>query len=202
MGLLHVNITHNNRTYERLPVFVIQGKGVNLIGRNWLYVIQLDWCNIFNTNNFNIKCEKEKSNEIPSNIKNKLNAILLKYQSVFEDKIGTMSGYKAKVYLKDVVPKFAKARNVPIAMEHVVTAELERLINEGVLRSIPFSYWACPIVIVPKPDGRVRICGDFKRTVNLNIETETYPTPTNDEIFSKVRGGKRFSRIDLRQAYL
>ena len=87
-------------------------------------------------------------------------------------------------------------------MEEAVTAELDRLEKEGILRSIPFSEWASPIVVIPKPDGSVRICGDFKRSVNPNIESETYPIPNNDEIFSKIQGGYKFSKVDLRQAYL
>ena len=74
--------------------------------------------------------------------------------------------------------------------------------KEGILKTVPFSDWASPIVIVPKPDGGVRICEDFKKNVNPSIETETYPTPSNDEIFVKIQGGENFSKIDMRQAYL
>ena len=87
-------------------------------------------------------------------------------------------------------------------MQDSVEAELERLEQEGILKSLPFSEWASPIVVIPKPDGSLRIRGDFKRTVNPCIEQQTYPTPSNDKIFSKIQGGQSFSKVDLRQAYL
>ena len=57
-------------------------------------------------------------------------------------------------------------------------------------------------MIVPKPDGQVRICGDFKRTINPFIDTEQYPFPTADELFQKMQGGKKFTKLDLKTAYL
>ena len=95
-----------------------------------------------------------------------------------------------------------KSRSIPFALQEAISQELDRLIDNKIIQPIPFSDWASPNVIIPKPDGGLRICGDFKATVNPNIESEVYPTPTNDEIFAKIQGGERFSKSDLRQAYL
>ena len=97
---------------------------------------------------------------------------------------------------------FCKARNIPFALQEAVEAAIDHMENEGILRSITHSRWASPIVIVPKPDGRIRICGDYKRTVNPVITNDIYPQPTPDEFFSNMQGGEKFSRIDLTKAYL
>jgi hypothetical protein len=52
-----------------------------------------------------------------------------------------------------------------------------------------------------KIDSSVRICGDFKGTINPTLQAEQYPLPRIENIFSNLAGGKRFSKIDLRQAY-
>ena len=52
-----------------------------------------------------------------------------------------------------------------------------------------------------KEDGSVRICGDYKLTVNLAAETETYPLPRIEEIFASLSGGKSFTKLDLAHAY-
>lgn len=64
------------------------------------------------------------------------------------------------------------------------------------------SEWATPIVPIIKKDGSVRMCGDFKETVNSMLHVDQYPLPHLDDIFAALAGGKHFSKIDLKQAYL
>ena len=82
-------------------------------------------------------------------------------------------------------------------MKATVELETERAENEGMLKYVPFSQWASPIVIVLKSDGRLRICGDYKRTVNSCLDNDTFPQPSPEELFSKIHVGKKFSKIDL-----
>ncbi|KAI3355612.1 hypothetical protein L3Q82_018434 [Scortum barcoo] len=51
---------------------------------------------------------------------------------------------------------------VPYAIWPKVEADLDSLVKNGVLESVTTSEWATPIVPVPKKDGGIRICGDFK----------------------------------------
>ena len=95
-----------------------------------------------------------------------------------------------------------KARGVPIAMKEAVEAEIDWLEKDGILKSVLYSEWARSIAIVPKSDGTIRICADNKCTVNPVIKNDTYHQPTPVELFSKIQGCKRFSKIDLTKAYL
>jgi hypothetical protein len=54
---------------------------------------------------------------------------------------------------------------------------------------------------VSKPNGKVRICGDFK-SLNQQISIDQHPIPRLDELLNKLRGGKHFSKLDLADAYL
>lgn len=60
--------------------------------------------------------------------------------------------------------------------------------------------WASPIVTVIKPNGTVRVCGDFKVTINQFVQT--YPLPRFEELVAKLNSCKIFSIIDLKDAYL
>ena len=49
---------------------------------------------------------------------------------------------------------------------------------------------------------KIRVCADFSTGLNECLWDHTYPLPTPEEIFSKLNGGKIFSKIDLSEAYL
>lgn len=88
------------------------------------------------------------------------------YNEEFKDKLGTLKGTKAKIYVDaNAKPKFCKARSAPYALNKI-EHELDSLINEGILSPIEFGEWATPIVPVLKPNGKVRICGNYNCTVN------------------------------------
>ena len=67
---------------------------------------------------------------------------------------------------------------------------------------IQSSPWAAPIVPVLKQNGKMRICRDYKLTINQAAPREVYPLPTVEELFAILSGGKFFSKLDMSNAYL
>ncbi len=134
-----------------------------------------------------------------------LEGLLAKYFGLFQDGLGTVKEYNVKLAVQpDAVPKFFKARLVLYALKEAVEKDLERLELLGVVTKDNYSYWAAPIVTVPKQDGSVRICGDYKININLVLDVDHYrlPTPEDPEdLFVTVAGGRKFSKLDLSHAY-
>ncbi len=56
-------------------------------------------------------------------------------------------------------------------------------------------------MVVPKKDKTVRLCGDYKVTVNKCILPVEYPLPNMENLLATLAGGKVFSKIDLFFAY-
>lgn len=71
----------------------------------------------------------------------------------------------------------------------------------GVLTPVQRSDWATPIVPVVKKNGNIRICADYKLTLNRVLEIDRYPLPRVEDLLVKLHGGQHFSKIDLSQAY-
>ena len=116
-----------------------------------------------------------------------LNKVLYQYEFLFSNRLGKMKNFQAKIHVKENAKScFFKARNVPFAIQDAVNQELDRLEWERILNSVSYSEWASHIVIVPKPNGHIRLCADYKQTV---IEVGQYPLPTAEELFKKIQGG-------------
>ena len=192
VGVLKANVEYKDQQPLLLDLYVVKSKGPVLMGRDWLYKIRLDW--------YAIK-SLQVSQATPL-AKERLQTMLDKYSDVFEDKLGTLTSAKAKLTLReDNQAHFCKARAVPHALRPNVEEELRKLQKEGILTKVEWSEWGTPIVPVPKKDGSVRICGDYKITVNPEVQAEQYPLPRIGDIFANLAGGQKFSKIDLRQAY-
>ena len=77
---------------------------------------------------------------------------------------------------------------MPIYSQGVVERELDSLVQAGIVKPFRNSEWAAPIVVVPKKDGRVRICGDYKVTINRSLDADQYPLPKPEDLFASLGG--------------
>ena len=62
------------------------------------------------------------------------------------------------------------------------------------------SPYGAPILFAKKKDGGLRMCIDY-RALNKNTITDSYPLPQIDEILTRLKGARYFSRLDLRDGY-
>ena len=179
-------LVEHGQEQKELPLIVTKGQGPSLLGRNWLEILKLDWKAI------------HRVRELDS-----LAAILSKHSVVFRRELGLIQGTTAKVEVDPQgKPVFYRPRPVPFSLRRKVEEELERLETEGIIRPRQFSSWAAPIVPVVKADGTVRICGDYRTTVNRVMKVDSHPIPRMEDLFNAMSGGLSFSKLDLSHAYL
>ena len=193
LGQCHVEVCVHGKTAQ-LPLIVVEGSGTPLFGRNWLEKVQLDWVEIIKINGIT-----SQTGASPQG----LQTILTKYKEVFQEELGQCKGVKAHLHVKaEANAKFFRPRPIPLSMKEKVGADLDRKEKQGILEKIEVFDWAAPIVPVPKPDGTVRVCGDYKVTINSYLDINQYPLPRSEEIFAALNGGVQFTKLDLSEAYL
>ena len=57
-----------------------------------------------------------------------------------------------------------------------------------------------PIVLVPKPDGTIRLCNDFRK-LNEISKFDAYPMPRIDELIERLGTARYISTLDLTKGY-
>jgi len=187
LGTVMAEVKYENKKYS-LTAHVVSGQAPNLLGRDWLQQLKLNWQNV------------EHVQQVTDY--SRLHSMLNKYSSVFKKELGTMKGIKAKIYVNpEAQPKYCKARAVPYALRPKVESELKRLVSEGTIKPVQFAEWATPIVPIMKSSGDVRICGDYKATINRASRLDNYPIPKTEDLVATIGGGEKFSKLDLSQAY-
>ena len=122
LGSIEVTATCNKQT-NRVPLLVIKVNGPNLMGRDWLAKFQLDWQNIYQLN-----------------LANKIDNLLVRFESIFKDELGTVRDVKAHIQQNpNSEPWFHKARTVPMALRQKVEEELDRLGKAKIIQPVTHS---------------------------------------------------------------
>ncbi len=62
------------------------------------------------------------------------------------------------------------------------------------------SEWSSPIVLVPKKDGTLRFCLDFRK-LNSVSNFDPYPMPRVDELVERLGRAKYLTTLDLCKGY-
>lgn len=184
-GVFHASIGCNGET-NQVKIYIIENGGPPIFGRDFLKIFKFNFTTL---------------NYIGSSV-DKVNKLMSKYNSLFDDKLGEYKFKKIHLDLKpDAQPKFCRARPIPFAFKKSVDEELNILEKCGVISLIQSSDWGTPVVPVLKPNGKIRICGDYKATINKFLVNVQHPIPRIDDLFSKLQGGEVFSKLDFSRGY-
>ena len=77
----------------------------------------------------------------------------------------------------------------------LVKEEVDKLLEVGIIYPTPYSDWVSPIVVVPKKNGKLRICVDYQKLNNVT-KKDYFPLPFTDSILDRVAGYDCYSFMD------
>ena len=183
LGSTRVTVQYEDQSAD-VQVLIVQGNRTNLFGRDWLKEIKLNWGSIMR-------------------VGTELEDILNTYADVFTEELGELKDTTVKIDITvPAQPRFYKHRNIAYALRERVESELDRLEKQGVIEPVKYSEWAAPIVPVLKSDqSSVRICGDYKMTVNQVAKPDCYPITRIEDLFASLSNGDTFTKLDMSNAY-
>lgn len=177
---------------KMLDLYVIDKGTTNLLGRQWLTELNIE---IPKLSLYNLKSGEISKNKM-------IHDIISRHRSLFDGTLGKYTGGEVSLHVRDnAEPIFHRARPVPYALRPRVDAELDAMLRAGVIEPVERSDWATPLVIARKADGGIRLCADYKVTLNKVLLVDRYPVPKIDDLFSDLSGNNYFTKLDLSQAY-
>ena len=88
---------------------------------------------------------------------------------------------------------------VPVVHREKITQMIAEMRKQDVIRPSA-SPWASPVVLVPKKDGKLRFCIDYRR-LNAATRKDVYPLPRIDDILDTLGRVKYFTSLDLASGY-
>jgi hypothetical protein len=119
---------------------------------------------------------------------------------MWDGHLGTMAGTTHRI---EVLPGSKPVHAHPYrAGSHARVAEkteIDRMLAQQVIEPATCE-WASPIVLVPKPDGTLRFCVNYRR-LNMITFPDTYPLPRMDECIDSLGESVMFTTLDCNSGY-
>ena len=137
--------------------------------------------------------------ELPAKQRRELHGVMMENSSIFHRSPGRTSLVEHEIHTGDIPPIRQKPYRIPYAKRELVKKELEEMLEAKVIRP-SMSPWASPIVLVPKKDGKVRFCVDYRK-LNSKANFDAYPMPRVEEMFESIGAAKVISTLDLAKGY-
>ena len=122
------------------------------------------------------------------------------YADVFTG-LGDLPGQVHIQLTPNAIPRIDACRRIPFPLQQQVKDELDRMEQMKVIEKVERpTQWVNSMVVVPKPNGALRICMDPKN-LNKSIMREHYKLPTREEVMSRFAGATVFSKLDASSGF-
>ena len=133
-----------------------------------------------------------------------LPAHLAEFRDVFsKSKAATLPPHRPYDCSIDLVPgaeaPFSPIYSLTERERKELLKQTQDLLKQGFIRAST-SPAGAPVMFVPKKEGELRMCMDYRRLNMVTIKDRT-PLPLISDVLERVRGAKWFTKLDLRHAY-
>ncbi|KAL0167867.1 hypothetical protein M9458_036089, partial [Cirrhinus mrigala] len=136
---------------------------------------------------------------LPPDGKQQLLSILESNPRVCTLRTGRTDVLQHHIYTTCQIPIKQKPYRLSPLKQLAMEEQLEEMLKQGIVEP-SHSGWASPVVLVPKKDGKLRFCVDYRK-INSVTESDAYPLPNITEILESLSGAAIFSTIDLNSGY-
>ena len=180
-----------NRTYV-LEFYVVPRHKQPILGAAACQLM-----NLLTVRTENILVNDTKFHE-PGNITREY--LIRTYEDIFKG-YGKLDGTVHLETDPDVQPVRLPLRKLPIAVKEKVRIELERMTEAEIITPVSKpTTWISALLVVMKPDGRVRVCLDSK-PLNKALKRNHYLLPVMDDILPELQSAKIFSTVDAKDGF-
>lgn len=188
-GVSKATLIYNDRTFLD-DAYIVEGLSTPILGRK--AIVQLNILQPPAMGNFSVQIvETEKSS----------GKLIEKFPDLFRE-IGEFKG-EINIRIKNDAIPFVQTvpRRVPIPLLPKLKAEIERLIDLGIIeRMDDVTEWVSPIVVVPKQNDEIRLCVDYTQ-LNKAVLRPYYPMPNIEHSLASIKDSKIFSKIDANKGF-
>ena len=125
--------------------------------------------------------------------------VVNEYRDLFTSIPGKTNTVEHHIPTEGASPIRVPPRRIPNHYRQEVERQINEMLEQGIIVEST-SPWLAPCVYVPKKNGELRICVDY-RELNKRTKKNSYPLPLPDEVQDRVGQAQVFSKLDCRKGF-
>jgi hypothetical protein len=130
--------------------------------------------------------------------RDQLIATLKPHAYMWEGKLGRISTVKHHV-LTSGPPVASQPYRAGPQSRTLIDAEIDRMLRMDVIEPAS-GPWSAPVVLIPKPDGSIRFCIDYRK-LNAVTKNDSYALPRVDDCLDSLGEARYFTTLDANCGY-
>ena len=130
-----------------------------------------------------------------------INILISKFSHIFSSKATPLTFCNLQPIRIQTVgdPICQRAYRTPLLKRQAISKAVDDMLTQGIIQP-SCSPWASPVTLVPKADGSIRFCVDYRK-LNQVTKKDRYPLPQLADIHDGMVGATIFSTIDLKSGF-
>jgi RNase H-like domain found in reverse transcriptase/Reverse transcriptase (RNA-dependent DNA polymerase) len=126
--------------------------------------------------------------------------LLRKYSCLFDGvDLGPIDGLAHHIETRGARPVHQSPYRAGPHERRMIEQEVERMLHLKVIQP-SMSAWSSPVVLVPKTDGTIRFCADYRKLNELTVR-DSFPLPRLDDTLDSIGDATIFSTLDARAGF-
>ena len=147
-----------------------------------------------------VKAEDIDISDVDEKYHEEIRAMLKKHETIWNGKLGHINVLDHNIELVNGARPFKSPpyRAGPKTRE-LESFEIKKQLDAGIIEPSQ-SEWSAPVLFVPKKDGKLRFCIDYRKLNEMTIK-DSYPLPRMDECIDSLGEATIFTTLDAYSGY-
>jgi hypothetical protein len=125
--------------------------------------------------------------------------MVFRYEEIFDEKPSITSKDVHRITTTESAPIAVPVYRLTPAKQQLLREEIDKMLDQDVIEESD-SPWAAPVVMVPKPDGGLRVCINYRQLNAITI-ADAYPLPRIEDLLHSAKKTPYMLTMDLRSGY-
>ncbi|GFW43451.1 retrovirus-related Pol polyprotein from transposon 297 [Trichonephila clavipes] len=147
----------------------------------------------------NCQLREDEGQELLGSQRAELDSLLRNHHSIFEVGGEDTPFIEHSINTENNPPISVPPYRMNSARKELLKKELDSLLQQGFIVECE-SLYASPVVLIPKPNGSMRLCIDYRK-LNAQTVPDSYPLPWMDDLLNEAKPTPYMSTIDLHSGY-